>query len=436
MNTVNRNLPPARSAAFARRASLVALVLILSPLCAFGEGFRNPPAGTFNLGRAGGRIAQIDDASAIQQNPANLLDVKQTQVDFAPSIVYIHADYTSPSGVSAETENPWKLLPNFFASLPVMDDRVVIGLGLTTPYGLANEWKQTGAFADPSLSSLKYQAPYFSELMTINANPTVAVRLLDNLTLGAGLDATWSQLTFKQLYSWLPWGAATDGEIKTQGDGFGFGGNAGLTWQIAKKHRLAVTYRSPISVNYEGDFQINNIAPAASPYGVTSQSKFETKIKFPTIVALGYGIQVTDNLRLEVDGEWLQFSNFKTLDLNIGNNAPLFPGGTSIAENWKNTYTLGIGGDWRFSPDWVVRFGYQHYETPVPDSTISTTIPDANQNVFTIGLGFQHGHHAFEGAYGFDIYADRTITGNVNPAFNGNYGITVHLFSLSYRYAF
>jgi long-chain fatty acid transport protein len=437
MNTVKRSLPPAQPAAFARGPALVALVLILSPLCVCGEGFRNPPAGTFNLGRAGGRIAQIDDASAIQQNPANLLDVKQTQAEFTPSIVYIHVDYTSPSGVSAETENPWKLLPNFFASTPVMDDRVVVGFGLTTPYGLANEWEQTGAFADPL--SLKYQAPYFTELMTINANPTVAVRLLDNLTLGAGLDVTWSQLTFKQLYPWLAFPGSTgtepDGKIKAEGDGFGFGGNMGLTWQIAEKHRLAVTYRSPIQVNYEGTFQINNVTPTATFVGVTPESKFETEIKFPTIVALGYGIQVTDNVRLELDGEWLQFSNFKSLDLNVGNNALLFPS-TSIAQNWKNTYTVGIGGDWRFSPDWVVRFGYQHYETPVPDSTLSTTIPDANQNVFTVGLGYQHGHHAFEGGYGFDIYADRTITDNVNPAFNGTYGITVHLFSLSYRYSF
>lgn len=438
MHKVNRNLLPARSAGFPECAATATLALLISLLCASGEGFRNPPAGTFNLGRSGGRIAQIDDASAIQQNPANLLEVRQTQIDLTPSMVYIHADYTSPSGVSAETENPWKFLPNFFASTPVLDDRVVIGLGLTTPYGLANEWKQTGAFADPA--SLKYQAPYFSELMTINANPTVAIRLLDNLTFGAGLDVTWSQLTFKQLYPWLIFPGSTgiepDGKIKTQGDGFGFGGNAGLTWQIAEKHRLAVTYRSPISVKYEGDFQINNLTPTAAFVGATSQSDFSTKIKFPTIVALGYGIQVTDNLRLEVDGEWLQFSNFKSLDLNVGNNALLFPTGTNIPENWKNTFTLGIGGDWRFSPDWVVRFGYQHYETPVPDATISTTIPDANQNVFTVGLGYQHGHHAFEFAYGFDIYADRTITDNVNPAFNGEYGITVHLFSLSYRYSF
>lgn len=438
MHPVNRGLPRVRAAGTCRRVLIVALALNLSLFCTFGEGFRNPPAGTFDLGRSGGRIAQVDDASAIQQNPANLLDVKQVQLDFTPSIVYIHADYTSQSGVAAETQNPWKLLPNFFASMPVMENRVVIGLGLTTPYGLANEWKQTGAFADPL--GLKYQAPYFSELMTINANPTVAVRLLDNLTLGAGLDVTWSQLTFKQLYPWLafPGSAITapDGEIKTQGDGFGFGGNAGLTWQIAEKHRIAVTYRSPISVNYDGDFQINNVTPTAAAFGATPQSRFETKIKFPTIVALGYGIQITDNLRLEMDGEWLQFSNFKSLDLNVGNNALLFPSGTSIAENWKNTYTLGFGGDWRFSPDWIVRFGYQHYETPVPDSTISTTIPDANQNVFTIGLGYHHGHHTLEGAYGFDVYADRTITDNMNPAFNGSYAITVHLFSLSYRYSF
>jgi long-chain fatty acid transport protein len=438
MNTVNRSLPQTRAAALVRRASLFALVLILSPLWAHGEGFRNPPPGTFNLGRSGGRIAQIDDASAVQQNPANLLDLGQAQLDFTPTIIYIHADFTSASGASSDTKDPWKFLPNFFASVPVMEDRVVLGLGLTTPYGLASKWNQTGAFADPL--SLKYQAPYSTELTTINVNPTIAVRLLDNLTLGAGLDVTWSQLTFHQLYPWLAFpgstGAEPDGNIKAQGDGFGYGGNLGLTWQVAEKHRLAVTYRSPIQVNYEGESQINNITPTAAFLGATPHSKFETEIKFPTIVALGYGVQVTDTLRLEVDGEWLQFSNFKSLNLDVGNNALLFPT-THYAQNWKNTYTMGIGGDWRFAPDWVVRFGYQHYETPVPDSTLSTTIPDANQNVFTVGLGYQYGHHAFEGAYGFDIYANRTINGNVNsPAFNGTYQEQVHLFSLSYRYSF
>jgi len=43
------------------------------------------------------------------------------------------------------------------------------------------------------------------------------------------------------------------------------------------------------------------------------------------------------------------------------------------------------------------------------DLTISTTIPDANQHVFTDGLGYQRGHHALEGACSLELHADRNI---------------------------
>ena len=72
----------------------------------------------------------------------------------------------------------------------------------------------------------------------------------------------------------------------------------------------------------------------------------------------------------------------------------------------------------------------------MPDSTFSPTIPDADQNVFTIGLGYALGHHSFEAAYGLDFYGDRNIRNDQNPAFNGDYKIHVHLISFSYRYSF
>lgn len=401
------------------------------------EGFRNPPAGAFNLGRAGGRIAQIDDSSAIAQNPANLMDITGPELLFAPNGAYYRVEYESPTGESAETKDPWKLLPNFFAALPLKGDRFAVGIGLTTPYGLGNEWEQSGSFADPT--GLKYQAPYFTELMTINANPSVAIKLTESLRLGAGLDVMWSQLTLKQLYPWAIFPGSTglepDGTIKGEGDGFGFGGNVGLTWEFAKGHRVAVTYRSPISINYGGDTDVSNITPTAAAFGATSQSNFETHVKFPTIVALGYGVEIGDSIRLEVNGEWVQFSNFETLNLNLGNNAFLVPS-TSIAQDWKNTYTVGIGGDWKFSPGWVVRAGYQFYESPVPDQTFSPTIPDANQNVITVGLGYTYKRSHFELAYGYDFYNTRTITADNNPAFNGTYKVSVQLFALNYRYSF
>ena len=97
---------------------------------AFSEGFRNPTIGTFGLGRSGGRIAQVDDSTAVQQNPANLIGITNAEIQLTPSVVYISADFQSTTvpGQSASTKDPWKLLPNFFASVPLKNDQVVVGI--------------------------------------------------------------------------------------------------------------------------------------------------------------------------------------------------------------------------------------------------------------------------------------------------------------------
>src|SRR5436190_35230 len=117
----NQNLHLHGQPAQRRRLGYPAAVIValgLAGTSAPAEGFRNPPAGAFNLGRAGGRIAHIDDSSAIAQNPANLMDLHGPDFVVAPSVVYIHVDYKSPSGATAEKKLPWKLLPNGFAALP------------------------------------------------------------------------------------------------------------------------------------------------------------------------------------------------------------------------------------------------------------------------------------------------------------------------------
>jgi long-chain fatty acid transport protein len=407
--------------------------MILVPGRNFAEGFRNPPPGSFNLGRAGGRIAHIDDSSAITQNPANLVDVAKPEFQFTPTVVYYRVNYDSPSGQSARTIEPWKLLPNLFGSLPLADGKYAFGLGITTPYGIANEYEEKGAFAPGG--TLRYTSANFGELMTINLNPTFSAKVHERIRVGMGLDVMWSQLELEQFYPWFlitanP--ADPDGDARVKGDGVGFGGNLGITWDITERQRLAVTYRSPIKIRYEGDFSVNHVPAALG--GGKSRSDFETEIEFPTIVAAGYGIQVTDNIRVEVGVEWLEFSNFDKLPLDIDTPPPGIS--SSVRHDWDDTFTVGIGADWRFHPDWVLRAGYQYYESPVPNRTYSPLIPDSDQNVFTVGLGYRHKKHSFEAAYGLDFYDDRKITSNQNPAFNGKYELNVHLFSAAYRYRF
>src|SRR6266542_3449551 len=69
--------------------SWIGLALIMG-LCAhtLGEGFRNPPPGAFDLGRAGGRFAHVDDSSAVWNNPANLVDLSAPEAQFTPSVIY------------------------------------------------------------------------------------------------------------------------------------------------------------------------------------------------------------------------------------------------------------------------------------------------------------------------------------------------------------
>src|SRR5438046_10683774 len=100
-------------------------------------------------------------------------------------------------------------------------------------------------------------------------------------------------------------------------------------------------------------------------------------------------------------GESPEFSNFESPDVEAGNHKFLLPS-RNFPQRWKDTFTAGIGGDWKFAEDFVLRASYQFYERPVPDEPFSPTIPDANPHVFTVGLGYPPTHPALALPCGLD----------------------------------
>lgn len=390
------------------------------------EGFRSPTTGAAGLGMSGARLAFIDDASATWHNPANLVDLKAWEASAEPTFVHHSVQYRSAhDGSITRTEDPWKILPAIFAGGP-LNDRVAAGIGVTVPYGLAIKWDEAGAF--------RYTAPHYVDLKTFNVNPTLAFRLGDRVRLGLGLDAMWSELHLKQIY---PWGLAfgnpglPDGELRARGDGVGYSGNVGLTVEPVDGHRIAFTARLPMQVDYEGHFTGTEfpLSPDSS-----LRTDFKSQIKFPTVLGLGYGIRVTDTVRLEANAEWVQFSRFETLNLEVPASLPGLA--TQYPQDWRDTFTFGAGGEWAFSEGWRARLSYQHYQTPVPERTFSPTIPDAAQNVVTVGLGYRGGRHRLDLAYSRVFYDDRRISENQNAAYLGEYEIAVHLISLGYGFTF
>jgi len=431
----NSHRPPRSAVVLA--SGVIGLVAVGTPRVE-AEGFRNPPVGAYALGRAGGRLAHIDDSSAVAHNPANLVDLEDAEFEVAPTIADLQWKYRSSAvpGQKAATEDTWKLLPDFFASMPLRDNQLALGLGITTPYGIGSEWDDSSSAFRAPTSVLRYQTAYSAERMTVKFNPTLALRLGKHVQIGAGLDVMWSQLTLKQHY---PWFLATesmvpDGTAEAQGDGIGFGGNLGVTFSFAERHRIALTCRSPISVQYNGDFELDNVpAPLG---GGTLKSDFESDIHFPTIVGVGYGLQLSKTVRVGVDAEWIEFSNFDELPLKVPSVPPTLGLPTSVPERWRDTFTIGIGGDWRFARNWIFRLSYQYYQSPKPDSTLSPTLVDADQNVVTFGLGYRYRRHHFDITYSPVFYDSRHVDNSYNPAFNGDYGVTLNLYSFAYRFTF
>ena len=424
--------------AMLRTGAVAALATTILPTVQ-GEGFRNPPPGAFSLARAGGRIAQVDTPEAAYHNPANMVDVQGFALEPTVTFVHLSVDYQDAAGNSAETKDPFKYLPHFFFTAPLIENKLSAGLAVTTPFGLSNEWEKSGKFADPNpATSWRYEAPFYTEMVTVNVNPSVGYRINDWVSVGAGVSFYWSELTFKRYFPGAMLGLAYDPEFEAQGDGIGFGGNAGLTVNLTERQRLALTFRAPFEIEYEGDLDIGQDAAgmgAAFGLGTTPRSDFESEIEFPMVLALGYGIELSDAVRVEANVEWLEFSRFDRLPIDVGNNAPLVPI-TEIQQDWDDTFTFGIAGDWQFAEHWTARGGYQFYESPVPDHTFSPLIPDSNQHAFTAGLNFAKGRHSAEVAYGYIKYNDRDIQNNQTAVFNGQYEMAVHLWALAYRLAF
>ena len=399
--------------AFVCILTILTFVALLSQ-DALANGFRNPPAGATALSMDGGKTAFIDDASAISHNPANLMDLKRKKaVMVATTFVYPATDYESRQGDRASTKDSLKILPNLYAVWPVRNETFVAGIGVTTPYGQSTEWEKTAPF------------PYFSELIVVNVNPSLATKISDNLSIGAGINIYFSELDIRSM---LGPGASA----KLKGDGNGLGGSMGATWQFAPRQRVALTYVSAFDVEYDGDTEITG----------TPKSDFESEINFPNIVTLGYGIQLTDTIRIAADVEWVDFSRNESMPMDYGNNPAAAQLPPEMPQDWEDVWTGGIAGSWQFRELWTLRGSYKYLESPIPDRTYSPAFQDADKHMIALGLGWDDERHALDVGYTLVVLEDRDITGNVNrapdgtPLFDGDYEFSSHVAGISYSYSF
>jgi long-chain fatty acid transport protein len=403
--------------------AVAAAVLATSP--AFAAGFGIFEQGTKAMGMAGAFTAQADDPSALFHNPAGI--AFQEERDFALGFTWIRsleaefqgsdAGFPGP-GVSEEQETLSEFPPHAYWVQP-MSQNWTFGLGVMTPFGLTTEWKDVPNFSGRFISHL-------ASLTAIDVNPTFGWQATPNLGLAVGAIGRFSTVELERNVPQFNPFTQTVADIATlhlEGDfdNSGYGWNAGLLHRVGGGNfSWGLSYRSQISVDYEGDAELTQnltgtpfdaLIATRLPFGSTFP--VETGIDFPDMASLGFAYRFTPTFLAELDLNWTGWSSFDKLDI-------VFPEGqlpsSTIPEEYEdaNNYRLGFAWDTSATNQW--RFGVVFDETPQPEPAVSPLLPDSDRLGYTLGWGHEGNRVDFDLALMYLTFDDRTRDENFSAS--------------------
>jgi long-chain fatty acid transport protein len=400
------------------------------PVAAWGAGFALIQQGTAAMAQGNAFVAEADDASAIFYNPAGLNQLKKPQVYQGFFLNYPDRDY-SGGGQDSETNHRWYKSMTAFCALPV-HERVALGIGFFSPFGLGSAWPPTWAG--------RYITT-FSSLKTYSLNPVVSVKTLENLSVAAGFDIMWSDVELKRKSQVLG-GMLPDAEINLSGKGQGLGYNLGLLYEPLSGVKLGVSYRSPISVKHNGDLATR----LPSPLPATPVVLGSATIVFPASLTMGLSYSRFTPFTFEFDTTWTGWSSYDKLKVRL--DSPILSNGvmTSVLttpKNWHDAWAFRFGANYEIKKGMKIRAGYIYDLTPVPDSSFDPQVPDANRHIFTVGGDMKIWRFTLGIAYNYILVEgrskDNTILTNGVPAplqANGRYNSNIQSLGLSWSFQF
>lgn len=376
---------------------LVSLEIFATATNALASGFAITEQSVRGLGNAFSGSAAAEDASTIFFNPAGLTRLTGSSVAGAgyyifPSAIFQNQGSTIVTGAPLTGSNGGDagvnvFVPNLYAAWE-LSDRVKIGLGINSPFGLKTNYN--GDWVG------RYQAVN-SELTTININPTLAAKLTDNLSVGIGVNLQYAEAELSNAidFGLVGFGAGlrtrpqgSDGFVKLTGNDWSWGYNLGVLYEPSRKTRIGLAYRSSIAHELQGDanFTVPATATALTATGRFTDTGAKTALDLPETVSLSAYHQLSPRLAATADVTWTNWSRFKELRVQFDN--PIEPDSVQ-PENWHDAFRYSLGINYALSNAWELRAGVAYDESPIDDKYITPRIPDNNRTWVTIGASYK-----------------------------------------------
>jgi long-chain fatty acid transport protein len=417
----------------ALRLTAAALSMTLGAAQANAAGFALTEQGS-GMGNAfAGGAAAAEDASTIFFNPAGLTQLPGRQLVLGVSALKPSIEFTNqgsvagvgkPLGVEGGDAGQWGLVPDFYASWAATD-RLWLGIGVNAPFGLKTAYDSNWIGRYQAIDSI---------LTTVNVNPTVAFKVNDVMSIGAGINYQTIDATLTRAVNFFP---AAEGSAKVSGDASAWGWNAGALFNLGTDMRLGLAYRSRLKYHIDGDVEF--FRPAGVPAAAAPNGSIFADITLPESASFSVFQKFSDQWDLMGDVTWTRWSQLENLNIYRSNGTAL----QTIPLHWQNSWRFSLGLNYTANSNWKLRGGVAFDQSPVTDQFRTARIPDQDRTWLAIGAQWQPSAlHGFAVDFGYAHLFVKDASINDNQAASGSgillgtYSLSADIFSVQLKYAF
>ena len=373
-------------------AARVALMPILGwGLQAQGAGFALFEHSAKNMGRAyaGSASNAGRDPATLFWNPAGMALLSGLQVQAGAIGFTVTSEFsdhgstrtlltpagpvTVPSAGREDDGGTDAAVPHFYLTSQ-LNARLSLGVGVFSPFGLKTEYAADWIGRYHALKS---------ELTNININPSLAYRLSNQLSVGAGVSASHldSELTRAVFLPDPASGAQLpDAHVKLKGDDWSYGFNLGLLYELDADTRLGLGYRSRIDHTLEGHSTLSRAGPYSGSTGIRNN------LALPENLMLSGHMRLNDHWALMADIIWTRWSRFDEIRIRFDDGTP----DDVTVQDWEDSWRYTLGAEYRHTADWTLRAGIALDRSPIPNAQRRTArIPGADRRWITLGASYR-----------------------------------------------
>ena len=408
------------------------LLLTLSSRQLYAAGFALAEQGAAALGMGGAFTATADDASANFYNPAGLAWV-DNQFQVGTSLIMPTASFSGPTNAPdwGTTDMEQQM---FFPSTLYMSyncpkrEQLTLGLGVFTPFGLGTRWEEDwlGRHLSEEIS-----------LMTFDFNLNLAWKINDKVAIAYGYNYMYgSMLLSKDAYV-AP--VDTEVDLEIEGHATGWGWNAGLLIKPADQLSFGINYRSGITLEGQsGTATFDYAQTDRADWNAFLSSSFptmdvSTDIELPEQISMALAIHPFSWLTLEADANYTGWVVYDELVIDFAEETDTVQD-AYLEKKYHSVWNYRFGLEYEIDDQLTMRGGFYLDRTPVEQELLEPSLPDADRNGYTFGLGYKLNEKMQVDLYYLNIrIADRTSTFTEFPGF---YQSSAQAFGVSYTINF